>query len=427
MNKTYTLFIILIMSISNAFAQKEPVNYSVLFDYNKSELTPINQTILDEILLLKNIKKIQLTGHTDSDGNQEYNLQLSQKRVTTVQNYLINQGIVSEQITTNYHGENIPVSNNETESGKQQNRRVEITVYFQVKQKRQPPKIVIKTPEIIEIDTPETVVEVLEDTTLFMRGLRITMTKKDFNAYDGTLEIEPILTVDDALANGLTTMTTRGDLLVSDGMIAINPLPDGGCLRKPIKIYFPVEPCSLPGRRNNYIQVGSQWRLANGNVRRIKKVKIDGIEYFEMLIKCPLYPKNNADLKVYSYDVKVKVPRKYKLQSITYTNEAPLAIYKYSRSNPSSKLLVDFPRSLPCTTPNIYVILKNKKGKIIELPPVTFDDFRHGINKHSNYSALKYRIRVIFDENNKKYKKYKITRRLIRKKVENVDKNLIYN
>ncbi|MBP6722451.1 MAG: OmpA family protein, partial [Bacteroidia bacterium] len=70
--------------------------------------------------------KIRLSGHTDSDGEDGYNLKLSESRARAVMDYLISQTIDAKRITSFGIGESRPCSTNETDEGKALNRRVEV-------------------------------------------------------------------------------------------------------------------------------------------------------------------------------------------------------------------------------------------------------------------------------------------------------------
>lgn len=74
---------------------------------------------------------IQVAGHTDSTGTEEYNMQLSQRRADAVKNALVGRGVNSARISTIGYGESKPVASNATEAGRQQNRRVEIRIIGQ--------------------------------------------------------------------------------------------------------------------------------------------------------------------------------------------------------------------------------------------------------------------------------------------------------
>ncbi len=70
-----------------------------------------------------------IVGHTDSKGADDYNQTLSQKRATAASNYLAAQGVSSARLRALGRGETEPVASNDTETGRQSNRRVEIAIY----------------------------------------------------------------------------------------------------------------------------------------------------------------------------------------------------------------------------------------------------------------------------------------------------------
>jgi outer membrane protein OmpA-like peptidoglycan-associated protein len=72
--------------------------------------------------------KLEVEGHTDSVGGEEYNQRLSENRAAAVRDYLIQQGVKSDTITARGFGESQPAVSNDTAAGKQQNRRVELIV-----------------------------------------------------------------------------------------------------------------------------------------------------------------------------------------------------------------------------------------------------------------------------------------------------------
>ena len=71
---------------------------------------------------------IEVAGHTDSTGSDAYNQRLSERRAQSVAQYLEGQGIRPLRIVTEGYGERYPVASNETAAGRQQNRRVELTL-----------------------------------------------------------------------------------------------------------------------------------------------------------------------------------------------------------------------------------------------------------------------------------------------------------
>ncbi|HLJ46067.1 MAG TPA: OmpA family protein [Bryobacteraceae bacterium] len=112
------------------------VNMSdVLFDFGKATLHPGTREKLAKlsgIVLAYPGLHLQVEGHTDSVGSDEYNMTLSQKRSDAVRDYLVSQGISADAVTSQGFGKADPVASNDTAAGRQQNRRVEIVVAGEV-------------------------------------------------------------------------------------------------------------------------------------------------------------------------------------------------------------------------------------------------------------------------------------------------------
>lgn len=110
---------------------QEKAGGKVLFDFDKSNLKPeairqlgvVLQALREQPALL-----VQIVGHTDSVGTDEYNNGLSQRRAGSVGTYLTQQGVPRQNIKTEWRGEREPVASNATAAGRAQNRRVEITL-----------------------------------------------------------------------------------------------------------------------------------------------------------------------------------------------------------------------------------------------------------------------------------------------------------
>jgi outer membrane protein OmpA-like peptidoglycan-associated protein len=108
------------------------VNISdVLFDFNKYTLKPGAREKLAKvsgILLAYPGLKIQLEGHTDSIGSEEYNQKLSEERANAVREYLVAQSVPGNTMTAAGFGKGSPIASNDTAAGRQRNRRVEMVV-----------------------------------------------------------------------------------------------------------------------------------------------------------------------------------------------------------------------------------------------------------------------------------------------------------
>jgi len=103
----------------------------ILFDVDSSTLRPVAQENLNSlaaILQKYEDTNILLEGHTDSDGSDEYNMNLSERRARSVANHLGQTGVDMRRMSVMWYGESQPVAENTTVEGKQQNRRVEVAV-----------------------------------------------------------------------------------------------------------------------------------------------------------------------------------------------------------------------------------------------------------------------------------------------------------
>jgi OmpA-OmpF porin, OOP family len=103
----------------------------VTFEFNKTRLRPDAQTILDwAVGILKKYPdmQVEIAGHTDNIGTDEYNQQLSEGRAQAVKDYFVAQGVPESQMAVRGYGESEPRDSNDTEEGRERNRRVELRI-----------------------------------------------------------------------------------------------------------------------------------------------------------------------------------------------------------------------------------------------------------------------------------------------------------
>ena len=105
------------------------IQAEALFDFDKSVLKPAGkQSIDDAVAKMRNVdvEMVIATGHTDSIGTDAYNQKLSERRATSVKEYMVSKGIPAAKITILGKGETQPVATNKTKEGRAKNRRVDI-------------------------------------------------------------------------------------------------------------------------------------------------------------------------------------------------------------------------------------------------------------------------------------------------------------
>lgn len=100
----------------------------IYFDYDKAEIRPEYYDFLNR--LIKVVKghsdlRVKVTGHTDSDGSDDYNIDLSKRRAQAIIDYFLAHGLSEDRLRFDFKGESSPVDTNKTDEGKQHNRRVD--------------------------------------------------------------------------------------------------------------------------------------------------------------------------------------------------------------------------------------------------------------------------------------------------------------
>ena len=109
----------------------------VTFDTNSTVLRPGLQSEINRVAGVLNQYPntlVRVEGHTDNKGTDAYNMDLSNRRATAVKNLLVQRGIADSRIEAVGYGETLPVATNDTEAGRQRNRRVEIKIAPQTQQ-----------------------------------------------------------------------------------------------------------------------------------------------------------------------------------------------------------------------------------------------------------------------------------------------------
>lgn len=260
MKRRLVFFLILISASVNG---QDVLRQFALFEYNSYELTTESKSMIDEMLTeigSDTITKIELYGHTDNDGAESANLLLSQNRVLTVQVYLLSKGIKPSTIITNHYGESKPSYSNESESGMQKNRRVEIAMTQRPSTtKRADPITLVTTPAktqpktIHSLPTTNTDVQSFKESTrnkidiIGSHGTHIIFSENCFVDHDGksvsgevTIEIVEVYTQAEMINHNLSTVS-NGALIESAGMAYIRIIDDGSQVSLAPYVQYTIE------------------------------------------------------------------------------------------------------------------------------------------------------------------------------------------
>lgn len=116
--------------------QKETIYLALVnleFEFDRAVIVQSSLPYLDrlaELMVQKYDWRLRIAGHTDNIGPDDYNMRLSRDRSYAVQNYLLSRGMLPSQFVVEYYGESRPIDTNDTEEGRQRNRRVEMEFVF---------------------------------------------------------------------------------------------------------------------------------------------------------------------------------------------------------------------------------------------------------------------------------------------------------
>ena len=116
---------------AEAISELNEYSRTVLFDLNKATIRPESEEALNniaEIMQEYDNTIFHIEGHTDNTGRDEYNMQLSKERADSVRQFLISAGVPESRLTSEGYGETQPIAPNNTAQGRQDNRRVEISL-----------------------------------------------------------------------------------------------------------------------------------------------------------------------------------------------------------------------------------------------------------------------------------------------------------
>lgn len=119
------------IALSRIQTGKTEILSNIFFEFNEYQLLPQSKSDLDQLvgfLTLNRNVKIEIGGHTDNIGNEAYNQVLSENRAKAVHDYLINAGVLKERLRYRGYGPSQPIADNDTETGRQLNRRTDFTI-----------------------------------------------------------------------------------------------------------------------------------------------------------------------------------------------------------------------------------------------------------------------------------------------------------
>ena len=134
------------------------IGEKIQFAYDKSEILPASFAIMDELAKViqenPHVQKVSIEGHASDEGEEQHNLILSKARAEAVRLYLVSKGVSADRLTSTGYGESKPLVANDSDAGREKNRRVEFHITKQE-----------VTKEKVEVDPSTGVEKVIEKTS----------------------------------------------------------------------------------------------------------------------------------------------------------------------------------------------------------------------------------------------------------------------
>lgn len=413
-------FVLFLLLFPLSFTLSAQIRFEIYFSFDKSTLSLFEQHRLDSLIqATPEIVQLELRGHTDERGSNDYNIELSRKRMESVRAYLNKLGIEDTLIKTAYFGERMPRATNEDEVGRQKNRRVEISIFL--KQEEEIVEIKEELPVLpILPEKAKDEVALLGDTVLRIDGgAEVLISKKELEKYKDCLEINFIENGVEALENGLTTLSSSGTPLISCGMIEIklSGKCEGECFEAGLKVRlpFPEEDCPRCelGGFYNFLANGT-WEF-NPN-KEVNEVEVEGKKFYELIVDCPM--KVNCDCKDETWTdskdfVKLKWPRKYRMLGINILFDEPAANYRFSRLK-KNKAVGAIPCKLPEDEALVHLQFKDKYGNLLIGEKIPLADLKHSRRKVCKWGKERKGFLFFKRYTGSFYARYKLSKKLLK-------------
>ncbi|PHR46685.1 MAG: hypothetical protein COA32_09380 [Fluviicola sp.] len=394
-----TLLTLYLLAIFYCSAQDNSSIINVYFSKDKYSISKeSSEKIADflDSLRIMSIHKIRVIGHTDSDGTDIYNKELSKNRALAVKQKLINYKVDEGIIDMGFFGETQPIAENSSKKGQQVNRRVEIIAYFQ-------PKVEPKE-EIVKEEEPS-----CEGDTLIelANGSLIKINICDYHKNPDCVKIQEFTDASSLANNGVSTENEDGEVLISGGMLKFDI-----CEGVTVIGYMPYrENCMGDGMSLWDVTENGRWRerdepleLEEINGRRYYALPLSGVGFIN-IDKLPRISLNK---------IKFKSKDGIRLASVSLFCDCPMWGARQPYKNRWKKKVVL--RTTCCSDPIVSVVAHDEEGnlltitnrKLSELDPANFlgrcrSDLRNSwwffkIWNKTMYRKYKLRMKD-FDEN----------------------------
>lgn len=362
-------------------------------DFQRNEMESFVDSLPNERIL-----SVTISGHTDSDGSDDYNIRLSQRRAETALGYLRRCGIPDSLLSINYHGESQPIQSNETDEGMQKNRRVSIA--FSIA--RKPPGIPCGGMRKLPCDV---------DTMITLpNGTMYKINKCLYERNPHCVTIREFMNADQVAEEDLLTMTSEGERLISGGMLKYDI-----CDSIEVEAYVPVRTnCDGEDMKLWNINDDGTWEQVSSdrippvtfNNRRYYPITLRGIGSLNLdklpPIRLPGPPPPKTRFKA-------KWRSNILLKSVTIYCDCPLTAMRIMAKNSRERRVVM--NRLCCDSTMIMIDATTKDGKPLTFKYKPLSELKEGSSLGECRTSVRRKWWFFRTWNKQMYRKYKISRK----------------
>ncbi len=321
--KFYLLMFLLLGGVSITMAQSHEKTLQIFFESDEFGLDKQDRAELKKLIQElgnSSYHEITITGHTDHDASEEYNQQLSNRRAQQVRTFLGENGIQENRISMNWFGENKPKASNTKESGKKENRRVEIKVkLYDFKSTSDVINQISETKaQVIEINPK------IENKVEGEKGLEIIIPANSLETEDGQaigpgpvkIELTEIYSDRNAIEKQIST-SSNGQILETGGMFEVKAIQNGKNLKLKSGKSMAVEMPSNNIKEGMNVFVAeknssgiTEWKITPNTfaVEKKEKIKIPFTKVNSKLFLAGRLPERFVKLKNISFIYKLPPP-----------------------------------------------------------------------------------------------------------------------
>jgi hypothetical protein len=340
------------------------------FGYKKNTLTSEHTATLEKLIAEHegDSSTVKIIAYCDSVGGSDYNIGLGQSRVDLFVKFYTSKAISADRITEVNNGSGNPLASNDTEEGREQNRRV-IVQYFGTGS--------APVAEDIEETEDSAQVEVVAsdcstDTVLKLTsGAMLKMNSCEFKKISSCFSVNIYTTAEKLKSSKFTTMGFSGQVMSTAGIVEVK-LCDDNELENPMTVYLPVanecKPNVHPDLWTNFGKGVWNERSAKAEVDTI-----NGLPYYVFTTN----KSNEGNFAAHINDkpeFTIKSKKGLKMKEVTVYYECEMGVYRMTLEEPAKKMKITLP--CPSAAVKFDIIAEDKEGNEVLLTDISSTDIK---------------------------------------------------